>query len=261
MNQYADYDKGHTIHYTAQIQAYGTQVHDSPRSQSGQQRLITSEGYHIPLSYRYGLPYMDMRPPTDKELQQLPHIILTSDAIWDPSATLDDAFSFEEISQDASFEATALDLDPRVTASGEYTGNLQDDIDLILADCHQTRTVSHTVTVAQPDLELPRPFFGWVPVNRIKKSIESTTQYARVSVRLPMPRHFKSRFSAYNVHRWNESVVATDTFFCDTSAHDGGILGHGGASMAQLYIGKTSSKTVVSILCALNLTCLKPLKI
>jgi hypothetical protein len=122
---------------------------------------------------------MDMRPPTDEELQQLPHItILTSDVVWDPS-TLDDEFSFEEISQDAPFDAAVLDLDPRVTASGEYTGNLQDYIDMILADCHQTRTVSHTVTVAQPDLELLRPFFGWMPVDRIKKTIESTTQYAR----------------------------------------------------------------------------------
>jgi hypothetical protein len=243
MHQYAGYGKGHTIHSTAQIRAFGTQVHDTPRSQGGQQRIITSEGYHIPLSYRSGLPYMDMRPPTDEELQQLPHIILTSDAVWDPS-TLDDEFSFEEISQDAPFDATALDLDPRVNATGEYTGNLQDDIDLILADCHQTRTVSNTVTVAKPDLELLRPFFGWVPVDRIKKTIDSTTQFARASVRLPMRKHFKSRFPAYNVHRWNESV-ATDTFFCDTPAHDDGILGHAGATMAQLYVGKTSSKTVV----------------
>jgi hypothetical protein len=117
---------------------------------------------------------MDMRPPTDEELQQLPHIILTSDAVWDPS-TLDDEFSFEEISQDTPFDATALDLDPRVNASGEYISNLQDDIDLILADCRQTCTVAHTVTVAEPDLELLRPFFGWVPVNFIKETIASTT--------------------------------------------------------------------------------------
>ncbi len=75
-HQYAHYGKGHTIHSTAQIRSFGTQVHDSPRSQGGQQRLITSEGYHIPLSYRSGLPYMDMRPPTDDELHQLPHIII-----------------------------------------------------------------------------------------------------------------------------------------------------------------------------------------
>jgi hypothetical protein len=243
MHQYAHYGKGHTIHSTAQIRSFGTQVHDSPRSQGGQQRLITSEGYHIPLSYRSGLPYMDMRPPTDDELHQLPHIILTSDAVWDPSC-LDDEFTFDEIAQDAPFDPATLDLDPRVTATGQYTGNLSDDIDLLLADCRQTRQVSHTVTVAQPDLELLRPFFGWMPVDCIKKTIDSTTQYARASVRLPMRKHFKSRFPAYNVHRWNESV-ATDTFFCDTPAHDDGILGHGGATMAQLYVGKTSSKTIV----------------
>jgi hypothetical protein len=185
MHQYAGYGKGHTIHSTAQIRAFGTQVHDTPRSQGGQQRIITSEGYHAPLSYRSGLPYMDVRPPTDEELRQLPHIILTSDAVRDPS-TLDDEFSCEEISQDTPLDATALNLDPRVNATGEYTGNLQDDIDLILADCHQTRTVSNTVTVAKPDLELLRPFFGWVLVDRIKKTIDSTTQFARASVRLPM---------------------------------------------------------------------------
>jgi hypothetical protein len=118
MNQYAGFGKGHAIHSTAQIRAFGTQVHDSPQSQGGQQRLVTSEGYHIPLSYRSSLPYMDMHLSTNEELQQIPHIILTSDTVWDPS-TPDDEFSFKEISQDAPFEATALNLDPRVTASGE----------------------------------------------------------------------------------------------------------------------------------------------
>jgi hypothetical protein len=37
----------------------------------------------------------------------------------------------------------------------------------------------------------------------------------------------------------------TDTFFCDIPAHDDGFLGHAGATMAQLYVGKTSSKTVL----------------
>jgi hypothetical protein len=35
--------------------------------------------------------------------------------------------------------------------------------------------------------------------------------------------------------------VATDTFFCDTPAHDDGVIGHGGCTMAQLYVGKDSS--------------------
>ena len=99
---------------------------------------------------------MDMRPPTDDELKQLPDITLTSDAVWDPSC-LDDEFSFDEIAQDAPFDPASLDLDPRVTATGQYTGNLSDDVDLLLADCCQTCQVSHSVTMAQPDLQLLRP--------------------------------------------------------------------------------------------------------
>ncbi len=131
-----------------------------------------------------------------------------------------------------------------MTDHGAYTGNLQDDIDIILHECRQTRSINQTVTASTPDLEALRPLFGWVPVDRIKKTIASTTQFARASVRLPLRKHFKSRFPACNVHRWNKDV-ATDTFFCDTPAHDDGILGHAGATMAQLFVGKTSSKTVV----------------
>ena len=33
----------------------------------------------ISLAFRYGLCYIDMRAPTDEELTQLPHVIMTSD--------------------------------------------------------------------------------------------------------------------------------------------------------------------------------------
>ena len=53
----------------------------------------------------------------------------------------------------------------------------------------------------------------------------------------PFRKHFKSRFPAANVRRLN-TTVATDTFFSDTPAADDGILGHGGATMAQIYVTK-----------------------
>ena len=53
--------------------------------QGGQQCLTTVDGYKIPLSIRRGLPYMDMYPPSDHELDSLPHVVLTSDADWDPT--------------------------------------------------------------------------------------------------------------------------------------------------------------------------------
>lgn len=81
-HQCIHHDKGSTIHSTGQLHAFGTQLHQVPRSQDVvSKRIITSEGFHIPLSYHSGLPYMDMCPPTDAEVHSLPHILLTSNVV------------------------------------------------------------------------------------------------------------------------------------------------------------------------------------
>ena len=53
----------------------------------GKQCLITPDGFHVPLHIKNGLPYLKMRPPTDRELSNpdIPHVVLTSDVDWDPS--------------------------------------------------------------------------------------------------------------------------------------------------------------------------------
>jgi hypothetical protein len=84
-----------------------------------------------------------------------------------------------------------------------------------------------------------QPHFGYLPVDRIKHTLNHTTQYARMDTRFPLRKHYKTRFPAANIPRLNE-IVATDTFFSDVSAHDDGILGHGGSTMVQLYCGCTS---------------------
>jgi len=81
----------------------------------------------------------------------------------------------------------------------------------------------------------------WMPCapslgGQIKLTLDATTQFARADSHLPMQKHFETRFPAANVSRLDD-VVATDTFFSDTPAHDDGILGHGGATMVQLYTG------------------------
>ena len=68
LHQYANNGKGHTIQSSSQLCAVGTLAHDTPNSNGSLQRLITPDGYHIPLCYRDDLPYMlDMRPPNDQE--------------------------------------------------------------------------------------------------------------------------------------------------------------------------------------------------
>ena len=98
--------------------------------------------------------------------------------------------------------------------------------------------------MGKPDYIKLRPNFGFAPIDRIKHTLSNTTQYARMDTRLPLRKHFKSRFPAANIPRLNETV-ATDTLFSNTPAHNDGILGHAGATMVQLYCGKSSQLTAV----------------
>jgi hypothetical protein len=106
--------------------------------------------------------------------------------------------------------------------------------------------LAHSAAVSQSPLNADalQPNFGWVPSARISRTFENTTQFARAHARLPLRKHFKSRFPAANVSRLNK-IVAADTFFSDTLAADDGIFNHGGATMAQLFVGKSSQITSV----------------
>jgi hypothetical protein len=87
MHQYAYHGKGKTIHAPAQLGHFGHDVNEksvkSPCG-TGKQRIITPEGYIIPLDVVDGLPYMPMSKPTEEDRTQLPHIILTDHLDWDP---------------------------------------------------------------------------------------------------------------------------------------------------------------------------------
>ncbi len=85
LNQYAYYGQGKTIHSSAQIEHYKHLVDDRAPLLGGKLRIITLDGFVIPLTMKNGLAYLNMRPPTDSELHTLPHVIFTSDDEWDPS--------------------------------------------------------------------------------------------------------------------------------------------------------------------------------
>jgi hypothetical protein len=85
MHQYAWTKKGKTIHSSGQLEMYKQDVDDKSRKVSGKQRIKTLDGYFIPINIQSGLPYVTMRPYADSEWDSLPHVILTSDAEWNPS--------------------------------------------------------------------------------------------------------------------------------------------------------------------------------
>ena len=81
----------------------------------------------------------------------------------------------------------------------------------LMANQHVFRTNQHDVSPETPDYEMFRPYFGWVNVDTVQKTMEQSTQWG-VSIpnTFPMKRHLKSRDRALNIPRRHEPV-ATDT--------------------------------------------------
>ena len=97
---------------------------------------------------------------------------------------------------------------------------------------HVFRTYQHDVSHEPPDYEKVRPYYGWVNVDTVQKTMEQSTQWG-VSLpnTFPMKRHLKSRNPALNIPRRHEAV-ANDTVFSDTPAVDSGV------KQAQVFVGR-----------------------
>ena len=84
MRQYAYHGLNRTIHSSGQIEAYKNKVDDRSMKVSGTQCIRTNDGFVLPLDIIHGLPYLKMVPNSDKDWEDLPHIVLTGGNDWDP---------------------------------------------------------------------------------------------------------------------------------------------------------------------------------
>ena len=183
--------------------------------------------------------------PTDKDLERYPAVHLIGPHEWDPSVldyTHPSGDGEPPWSNDPN-ERSAFD--PNFDEFGDYTQraiqtlSILDDSSSTLTPCptfmanqHEFRTYQHDVTHEAPDYEKFRPYFGWVNVDTVPKTMEQSTQWG-VSLlnTLPMKKHLKSRNPALNIPSRHEAV-ATDTVFSDTPAVDSGV------KQAQVFVGR-----------------------
>ena len=258
-HQYAYYSKGKTIHSVPQLEHFDILVDCTSRKKHGKQRIQTPDGFVIPLHIRNGLAYMDMCPPSDDELEALPHVIFTSDVPWDPSCldnetdlslanmnlavldefpTVDEEY-FDSRSSDngETQRIIASMLYDRIHNDDEIVLDHEDTIDYLTSERYFD-AMSQEVKRKEIDYNKLQPCLGYAPIDVIKRTIETTTQFARNIVRLPFRQHFKSRFPALNVRRRNEPV-ATDTVWSDTPAV------HSGYVAAQVFVGRNTYVTDV----------------
>ena len=86
INEYVYYGRGHSIHSSGQIEWYTNTVDDKSVQVGGQQRIVTIDGYSMPLVFKGRLMYLQLQGiPTDHNLQNYPSVHLTCPHEWDPS--------------------------------------------------------------------------------------------------------------------------------------------------------------------------------
>ena len=116
-----------TILSAGQLKNFGCHVRDkSPRITKETPCVITMEGYVIPIAIKKGLPYIRMRPFTDKDWNTLPHITITSPKDWNPTS-LDSTISeewYQKQNQDLELLRQGI-----LTETGDLKPDLEDDED------------------------------------------------------------------------------------------------------------------------------------
>ena len=249
MNQYAYVGKGKTIHSSGQLEWFGQDVNErSIKVANGTQRILTLDGYAIPINIRNGLPYITMRPYTDKEWDDLPHVLLTSDSEWDPRV-LDHDLDEDEQWFDALTDIPEGTADTLFDEYGDYRKctivnhaitmehSMQDNNELenhIIPTKHLLlEAYEREIKLKEPDYEALRPNFAWQSTDTVKRTMESTTQYAHIPMSTHLQKHYKSPNPAMNIHR-HDKDIATDTVFSDEPVIDDG------ATCAQFYVGMES---------------------
>ena len=123
---------------------------------------------------------MDMHPPSDDELNDLPHVVLTSDIDWDPSIVdnemdleqwLDAQMEHDDLPGindygDLTFDDQGYYLDVTVNNVNFYDAyqsisefcELEDIVDHVE---YKYRVNPHEVSHNDPDFEALRPYFAW----------------------------------------------------------------------------------------------------
>ena len=86
--------------------------------------------------------------------------------------------------------------------------------------------------------EAIQPFFAWIPVDRVQKTFERTTQFMPMSSSTYLRKQHQSANHVANMFFCGEAD-ATDTIFSDTPAVDGG------QTAAHIFSGRHSKLTSI----------------
>ena len=190
---------------------------------------------------------MDMKAASDDELDTFPHIFLMADAPRNPSIVDEEFFvdPHNSVLDIPDIQQRREGRDPHIDSFGTMHSISLAPSDTTILQARLEAAVTDISVLAQmiqrrlPDLDALLPNFGWVSKEWIHTTLEQATQHYQADKRIPMRKHFRSRFPAANVQQLPE-WYSIDTFISDVPASDDGVPGHGGCKLVQIYGGLDS---------------------
>ena len=265
-NEMALTGRGQSILSSIQLEHFGNRVDERVCALGGGQQISTADGYNFPLSIVNGLAYLQMRRYTEEEYFKYPHVIMTSDQIWDPRKY--DNYIDPKSEKYKAANPINLHLLPHddYNVEGEYIGvhhNESNTANVPLWMDNQEFVHNETVarcsrssnhknicaydttikTSPQPrlhmatdrDYEKLKPYFAWIPTKLIKRTFMNSTQYGFMPVSPDgnLFKRWKSPNPAMNVFRLQDDLL-TDKIHSNTPAIDGGF------TEAQVFFGRKS---------------------
>ena len=142
MHEYDYYGRGNTIDSPCQIEWFNNRCDDKSHH-VGDKQVITLDGYATLLECRSGLMYMSiLGKTTDQDLDQYPHVLLTSPHEWD-SSVLDYAHPNTHGYPSWAPVPSARDQhDPKIDECGNIHSRVIQTLS-ILSDTHITSIQKH----------------------------------------------------------------------------------------------------------------------
>jgi hypothetical protein len=184
--------------------------------------------FAFPLVVQSGLMELNLRYPTQEEIDSLPVVWLTSDAEpWDPVVLdntetkvvpqfddfIDVSVNFVELQQADCWMKHVAQQDELLRAFAFCTGMVFIGRVLFRVMNEAFQNSSPKIKIVTPDFVKYRPLLGWQPLDTVRKTFEATTQLVKeLPMRYPLRRHIKSQNPALNRRQLSEGF-ATDTLF------------------------------------------------
>lgn len=159
--------KGHTIHSRLQLRDGGCEICDDPRVLGGKQCII-KDGRELALDYRNGLPFLKGEYPSEDDLLDLQHIVMTRDVPWDPS----------RYDSDLSSTNPVIPLPPSASAVQHMYPGFNDRGELIEAHYGETeRGFDILKDIAVPPLSSTAVTFLEMPSVTTVQTIDSAVHF------------------------------------------------------------------------------------